>query len=70
LPFSVNKLIFINIIFFTGLHWWLSGKESTCQAGEVGLIPGSGRSPGEGNGNTFQYSCLGRKKKKKIFLKG
>ena len=42
-----------------GLPWWLSGKESTCQAGEVGLIAGSGRSPGEGNGNTLQYSCLG-----------
>ena len=28
---------------------WLSGKESTCQAGDVGSIPGSGRSPGEGN---------------------
>ena len=28
-------------------------------AGDVGLIPGSGRSPGEGNGNPPQYSCLG-----------
>ena len=28
-------------------------------AGDVGLIPGSGRSPGEGNGNQLQYSCLG-----------
>ena len=34
------------------------GKESTCNAGDTGLIPGSGRSPGEGNGNPFQYSCL------------
>ena len=33
-------------------------KESTCNAGEAGLIPGSGRSPGEGNGNPLQYSCL------------
>ena len=38
---------------------WLSGKESTCQAGDVGSIPGLGRSPGEGNGNPVQYSCLG-----------
>ena len=38
---------------------WLSGKESTCNSGEEGLIPGSGRSPGEGNGNLLQYSCLG-----------
>ena len=33
-------------------------RESTCIAGEPGLIPGSGRSLGEGNGNTLQYSCL------------
>ena len=37
---------------------FLSGKESTCNAGDLGLIPGSGRSPGEGNGNPLQYSCL------------
>ena len=34
------------------------GKESACSAGDPGLIPGLGRSPGEGNGNPFQYSCL------------
>ena len=33
-------------------------KESTCNAGDPGLIPGLGRSPGEGNGNPLQYSCL------------
>ena len=37
---------------------WLSGKESICQAGDMGLIPGSGSSPGEENGNPLQYSCL------------
>ena len=31
---------------------------SACNAGDLGLIPGSGRSPGEGNGNPLQYSCL------------
>ena len=36
------------------------GKESTCNAGDLGLIPGSGRSPGEGNGNPLQYSCPGK----------
>ena len=41
-----------------GLLWWLSGKESACQAGDAGLIPGLGRAPGEGNGNPLQYSCL------------
>ena len=34
------------------------GKESACSAGDLGSIPGSGRSPGEGNGNLLQYSCL------------
>ena len=41
------------------LPWWLSGKESACNAGAVGSIPGSGRSSGEGNGNPLQCSCLG-----------
>ena len=34
------------------------GKESACVVGDLVLIPGSGRSPGEGNGNSPQYSCL------------
>ena len=34
------------------------GKESACNAKDLGSIPGSGRSPGEGNGNQLQYSCL------------
>ena len=34
------------------------GKESACNAGDTGSIPGSGRSPGEGHGNPLQYSCL------------
>ena len=34
------------------------GKESACNVGDPGLIPGSGRSPGEGNGNPLRYSCL------------
>ena len=32
-------------------------KESACNAGDLSLIPGSGRSPGEKNGNPLQYSC-------------
>ena len=35
-----------------------SGKESACQAGDSGSVPGSGRSPGEGHNNPLQYSCL------------
>ena len=34
------------------------GKASACNVGDLGLIPGSRRSPGEGNGNPFQYLCL------------
>ena len=34
------------------------GKESICNAGDLSLIPESGRSPGEGNGYPLQYSCL------------
>ena len=33
-------------------------KASACNMGDLGSIPGPGRSPGEGNGNPFQYSCL------------
>ena len=36
-----------------------AGKESTCNAGDPGSIPGSGRCPGERNGNPLQYSFLG-----------
>ena len=42
---------------FLRLPQGLSGKE-LANAGDVGSIPGSGRSPGEGNGNPLQYSCL------------
>ena len=45
-------------------------SESACNAGRHGLIPGSGRSLGEGNGNPLQYSCLkncmDKKKKKRL----
>ena len=34
------------------------GKESACNAGDSGSVPGLGRYPGEGNGNILQYSCL------------
>ena len=44
-------------------HWLCNrsgsvGKESTCNAGDLGLTPGLGRSPGGGNDNPLQYSCL------------
>ena len=40
------------------LPQWLGGKESACNLGHLGSIPGSGRSPGGGLGNPLQYSCL------------
>ena len=58
-----------NLPWFIRLYWFqaysimgfpggLDSKESTCNAGDPGLTPGSGRSPGEGNGYPLQYSCL------------
>ena len=41
-----------------GFHGGSEVKESTCNAGDPDLIPRSGRSPGEGNDNPLQYSCL------------
>ena len=45
---------------FWDLPWWLSSKEFTCQAGEVGSILRLGRSPGGGNDNPIRYSRLGK----------
>ena len=47
------------IISFWGFPGGSDGKESACKAGDPGLIPGSGRSPGKGNGSPLQYFCLG-----------
>ena len=41
-----------------GFPFGSDGKESTCKVGDLGLIPGLGRSPGGGHGNPLQYSCL------------
>ena len=43
---------------FQGFPSGSEGKASVCNAGDPGLIPGLGRSPGEGNGSPLQYSCL------------
>ena len=60
----ITSKIFIEWTGFgLGLPWWLSRKESTCNAGGVagaaGSTPGLGRSPAEGNGNPLQHSGLG-----------
>ena len=45
-------------IKYLGFPGGSEGKASAGNAGDLGSIPGSGRSPGEGNGNSLQYSCL------------
>ena len=50
--------VFIYMCFSLGFFGSSRDKESACNAGDLGLIPGSGRSPGEGNGNPLQYSCM------------
>ena len=52
-------IILLGFIFCVlGFSGDSDGKQSVCNAEEPGSIPGSGRSPGEGNGNPLQYSCL------------
>ena len=46
------------LLIFIAFPSGSDGKESACNAGDLGPIPGSGRPPGEGNGNPLQYSCL------------
>ena len=45
-------------ISLVGCHGGSDGKESACNAADPGSVPELGRSPGEGNGNPLQYSCL------------
>ena len=47
-----------SVVVLKGFSGSSDGKESSCNVGDLGLIPGLGRSPGEGNGNPLQYSCL------------
>ena len=46
----------MHCVVLGGLLKWLRDKESVCNVRDPGLIPGSGRSPGEGNANLLQYS--------------
>ena len=47
-----------NTVNYRGFPGGSAGKASACNAGDMGFIPGSGRSPEEGNGNPLHYSCL------------
>ena len=50
--------MFLGLQFVSHFPGGSEGKESACSEGDLGSNPGSGRSPGEGNGNPLQYSCL------------
>ena len=57
-PLWNKRLIALNSPFTMGFPGVSEGKASACNAGNQGLIPGSGRAPEEGNGNPLGYSCL------------
>ena len=61
IPFLYSSIFGLQYLKKWGLPRWLSDKESTCNAvdtRDTGSVSGSERSPGVGNGNTIQYSCL------------
>ena len=55
---SITDLMDMNMSKLQGFPGGSDGKESTCNMGDLGSIPGSGRSPGGWHGNPVQYSCL------------
>ena len=52
------KLLIAKDLLDYGFPDGSDGKESACNTGDLGSVPGSERSPGEGNGNPYQHSCL------------
>ena len=62
LLYFLLKILWLNfdiwVMMFPGSPDSSACKESACNVGDLGSIPGSGRSPGEGNGNPLHYSCL------------
>ena len=58
LPFLILSVCVNLDLYSLGSHGSSDSKESACNAGDLGLKPGLGRSSGEGNGNPLQYSCL------------
>jgi len=66
LLYSILILVNLIALFFAlflvdllKIYWGIPAGSVVKNAGDLGLIPGLGRSPGEGNGNPHQYSCLG-----------
>ena len=58
-----------NLATSRGLPYSSDGKESACKAGDPGSIPGSERSPAEGNGYPLQYSCLEKSQEQRSLAK-
>ena len=56
---SIILQLVIDSTLHVGLPWWLSSKQSACNAGDTSSVTRSGRSPGEGSDNSLQSSCLG-----------
>ena len=54
----ISALTILITIALMGFPGGSDGKESACNAGDLGSTPGLGRSSGEGNGNPLEYSCL------------
>ena len=55
---NISKRFVLASSTISGFPSGSDGKVSACNAGDPGSFPGSGRSPGEGNGNPLQHSCL------------
>ena len=55
---AIKKIKYLGINLSLGFPGGSEGKASACNSGDLGSIPGLGRSPGEGNGNPLQYTCL------------
>ena len=58
MPKNAQLVITVNLKVVRGFPGGSEVKVSASNVGDLGSMPGSGRSPGEGNGNPFQYSCL------------
>ena len=58
LPCAIQYVLLITYMIYVQFPGGSDGKASACNAGDPGSIPESGSSPGEGNGNPLQHSCL------------
>ena len=54
----LSKKEYYNVFLSVGFPGGSDSKESACNVGDLGSVPGSGRFPGEGNGNPLRFSCL------------